>query len=153
MSSTDSLQWRREFQRLDGAYSPATMRSYYSDVEAFEAWCVKRDIVPFPASVPRVSDFARNVELEYDHKRVGYDEATLKSLLESCGLISTYSEQYMKFFGRLAWSVDRKIRNRKLLRVSLFWPLYALASLDYVMPYDSSAGGLFMVFKKTEPLG
>lgn len=104
-------------------------------------------------TVPRVSDFARNVELEYDHKRVGYDEATLKSLLESCGLISTYSEQYMKFFGRLAWSVDRKIRNRKLLRVSLFWPLYALASLDYVMPYDSSAGGLFMVFKKTEPLG
>ena len=49
--------WRREFLRLEGAYSPATMRSYYSDVEAFEAWCGARGIVPFPASVPTVCDF------------------------------------------------------------------------------------------------
>ena len=49
--------WRREFQRLEGAYSPATMRSYYSDVEAFEAWCIARDIVPFPAAVPTLCEF------------------------------------------------------------------------------------------------
>ncbi|MDB4829812.1 class I SAM-dependent methyltransferase [Paracoccaceae bacterium] len=101
-------------------------------------------------TVPRISDFARNVELDYDHKRVGYDEVTLKRLLETTGLNSIYSKQYMKFFGRLAWSVDRKIRNLKLLRVFLFWPLYALASLDHILPFDPSAGGLFMVFQKTE---
>lgn len=51
------LNWRREFQRLEGAYSPSTMRSYYSDVEAFEAWCAERDIVPLPASVPTLCKF------------------------------------------------------------------------------------------------
>ena len=55
--SASKLNWRREFQRLEGAYTPATMRSYYSDVEAFEAWCAERDIGPFPASVPTVCEF------------------------------------------------------------------------------------------------
>ena len=55
--SANNLNWRHEFQRLEGAYSPATMRSYYSDVEAFEAWCVGRDMLPFPASVPTVCEF------------------------------------------------------------------------------------------------
>ena len=51
------FDWRAEFQRLEGAYPPATMRSYYSDVGAFEAWCAARDIVPFPAMVPTVCEF------------------------------------------------------------------------------------------------
>ena len=33
------INWRSEFQRHEGAYAPSTMRSYRSDVEAFEAWC------------------------------------------------------------------------------------------------------------------
>lgn len=58
MKCTDgNKNWRREFQRLEGAYSPATMRSYYSDVEAFEAWCTERDTVPFPAAVSILCEF------------------------------------------------------------------------------------------------
>lgn len=49
--------WRSEFQRLDGAYAPSTMRSYRADVEAFETWCVERGIVPFPAEVDTVCRF------------------------------------------------------------------------------------------------
>lgn len=50
--------WRSEFQRLEGAYAPATMRSYYADVEAFEHWCVENRIqMPYPASVETVCHF------------------------------------------------------------------------------------------------
>ena len=52
------LDWRSEFQRLEGAYAPSTMRSYRADVEAFEDWCVENRIgQPFPASVETVCRF------------------------------------------------------------------------------------------------
>lgn len=49
--------WRSEFLRLDGAYAPSTMRSYFSDVEAFETWCLSKNRDPFPASVDTVCRF------------------------------------------------------------------------------------------------
>jgi site-specific recombinase XerD len=49
--------WRSEFHRLEGAYAPATMRSYRSDVEAFEVWCTRSGHVPFPAEVATVCAF------------------------------------------------------------------------------------------------
>jgi site-specific recombinase XerD len=49
--------WRSEFHRLEGAYAPSTMRSYRSDVEAFEAWCAKSGHVPFPAKVATLCAF------------------------------------------------------------------------------------------------
>jgi len=52
------FDWRSEFQRLEGAYAPATMRSYRADVEAFENWCVENGInAPFPAAVETVCCF------------------------------------------------------------------------------------------------
>ena len=52
------IDWRSEFQRLEGAYAPATMRSYFADVEAFENWCVENGITqPFPATVETVCRF------------------------------------------------------------------------------------------------
>ncbi|MDU8913507.1 tyrosine-type recombinase/integrase [Aestuariicoccus sp. MJ-SS9] len=50
--------WRSEFQRLEGAYAPSTMRSYRSDVEAFENWCQENGLAaPFPAAVETVCRF------------------------------------------------------------------------------------------------
>ena len=49
--------WRSEFKRLEGAYAPSTMRSYFADVEAFETWCLNRDLPPFPADVETVCQF------------------------------------------------------------------------------------------------
>ena len=36
--------------RLQGAYAPNTLKSYYADARAFVDWCRKRNIVPFPIS-------------------------------------------------------------------------------------------------------
>ena len=53
-----ATDWRSEFQRLEGAYAPSTMRGYYADVEAFETWCQSNDLPePFPASVETVCRF------------------------------------------------------------------------------------------------
>ena len=51
------LDWRKEFKRLEGAYAPATMRSYYTDVEIFLSWCGDQNLAPFPASVATVCRF------------------------------------------------------------------------------------------------
>ena len=56
--TSGNLVWRSEFQRLEGAYAPSTMRSYRADVEAFENWCVENGIEePFPASAETVCRF------------------------------------------------------------------------------------------------
>ena len=49
--------WRAEFKRLEGAYAPSTMRSYYADVEIFLSWCGGQNLAPFPASVETVCRF------------------------------------------------------------------------------------------------
>ncbi|WP_394155672.1 tyrosine-type recombinase/integrase [Loktanella salsilacus] len=49
--------WRLQFRRLEGAYAPATMRSYYSDVQIFETWCDQQALTPFPATVETVCTF------------------------------------------------------------------------------------------------
>jgi len=35
-------------QKLEGAYAPNTLRSYYADARAFVDWCGKRNSKPFP---------------------------------------------------------------------------------------------------------
>jgi integrase/recombinase XerD len=60
MSPKSTLQtdWQSAFKRLEGAYSPATMRSYRSDVEAFVRWCREEGIeAPFPADPETLCEF------------------------------------------------------------------------------------------------
>ena len=52
------LNWRSEFARLDGAYAASTMRSYHTDVEAFETWCFTEGIsTPFPTDSETLCQF------------------------------------------------------------------------------------------------
>ena len=67
--STSGHSWRAEFQRLEGAYAPGTMRSYYSDVQAFVDWCEARDLAPFPSDVETVCTF---IEDEGKEKAIVY---------------------------------------------------------------------------------
>ena len=56
--------WRDQFRRLEGAYAPSTMRSYYSDVQAFVDWCDAQRKAPFPASIETVCLFLEHQGLE-----------------------------------------------------------------------------------------
>jgi integrase/recombinase XerD len=57
ITSDSRYNWRREFKRLEGAYAPSTMRSYYADIEIFVNWCNDQNLPPFPASVETVCRF------------------------------------------------------------------------------------------------
>ena len=49
--------WRTEIQRLEGAYAPATIKEYYTDIQAFVDWCGKEGLCPFPATQDMVCAF------------------------------------------------------------------------------------------------
>ena len=49
--------WRAEFKRLDGAYAPATIRSYLTDVAIFERWCDEHGRTALPAAAETVCAF------------------------------------------------------------------------------------------------
>ena len=52
-----TLDWRAAIQRLDGAYSEHTLRSYRSDFTIFDRWCLGNHRVPLPATPQVVADF------------------------------------------------------------------------------------------------
>lgn len=57
--------WRSEFKRLEGAYAPATLRAYHTDVQKFTDYCELEGLQPFPANTQTVCSFiaAQGVDL------------------------------------------------------------------------------------------
>lgn len=51
------MDWQCALQRLEGAYAPATLRSYRSDIQAYVQWCADTGCAPFPCSKSRLQDF------------------------------------------------------------------------------------------------
>ncbi|MCV2877655.1 tyrosine-type recombinase/integrase [Sedimentimonas flavescens] len=104
------LDWRSEFQRLEGAYSPATMRSYYSDVEAFETWCRENGIsAPFPASVETVCAFLGDQGRSKASSTVRRRLYAIRKVHRLLGLPDpTYDEEINLAF--------RRVRRSKLVR-------------------------------------
>lgn len=49
--------WRAALARLEGAYSDNTIRTYRSDVQAYEAWCLEQGVNLFPATPDMLAAF------------------------------------------------------------------------------------------------
>lgn len=49
--------WRAEFKRLEGAFAPATIKSYLTDVDRFVTWCEDHGREALPAEVETVCAF------------------------------------------------------------------------------------------------
>jgi integrase/recombinase XerD len=56
--------WQSEFKRLEGAYAPATLKSYLADVRIFVDWCAVRQICALPAGVATVCAFLEDQATE-----------------------------------------------------------------------------------------
>lgn len=54
---SDHLDWRSEFRRLEGAYAPATLRSYATDIQIFADWCEEHRVSPLPATIETICAF------------------------------------------------------------------------------------------------
>ena len=49
--------WRAALLRLEGAYSDNTIRTYRTDVQAYETWALREGVEPFPASAGMIATF------------------------------------------------------------------------------------------------
>jgi site-specific recombinase XerD len=56
--------WRAEFKRLEGAYAPATLKSYLTDVRLFVEWCEARAVCALPAEVCTVCAFLEDQAID-----------------------------------------------------------------------------------------
>ncbi len=65
MAQNSILDWRAEFAHLEGAYAPATMRSYYSDVDIYVQWCAEAGRVAFPAEIAVLCAFLQAQAQEF----------------------------------------------------------------------------------------
>jgi len=55
--SFQQANWRMALDRMEGAYSANTIRSYRADFAIFEAWCREHRRKPLPAAPETVADF------------------------------------------------------------------------------------------------
>jgi len=56
--------WREEFKRLEGAYSPNTLRSYFACFQSFEDWAHERGYTPLPARPSLVAAYVQSMSPE-----------------------------------------------------------------------------------------
>lgn len=64
MQQSDSHIWTAQIERLNGAYAPATIKSYYTDMRTLVDWCVRHDLNWNALSPEDVCDF-----LEHESQR------------------------------------------------------------------------------------
>ena len=56
--SQNKLKLNSVFSRLEGAYAPNTIKSYYADALHFVDWCEQRNFIPFPLTDALLMEFA-----------------------------------------------------------------------------------------------
>ena len=56
--------WHEEFKRLEGAYSPNTLRSYFACFCSFEDWASERGYTPLPARPSLVAAYVQSMSPE-----------------------------------------------------------------------------------------
>ena len=62
--------------KLDGAYAPNTLKSYYADASAFVDWCEEQNTNPFPTSSKTLHDYIEFMKL-------GLSYATIRRRISS----------------------------------------------------------------------
>ena len=107
--SNNKHDWRAELNRLEGAYAPSTMRSYYSDVQVFVDWCNWTQRTPFPASVETVCEF---IEEQGKEKAASTVRRRLYAIRKIHRLLRLYDPTYDE---EINLSL-RRVRRAKLVR-------------------------------------
>ena len=56
--------------KLEGAYAPNTLKSYYADAHAFVDWCVAKNIEPFPLTSGGVREYIETMAVDYSYASI-----------------------------------------------------------------------------------
>lgn len=101
--------WRTHFFRLEGAFSPSTMRGYLADVEHFEAWCCREGVEPFPAQVETLCRYVTEDGAVSAHSTVKRRICALRKIHRLLGLPDPTGEEEINI-------ALRRVRRAKLTR-------------------------------------
>jgi site-specific recombinase XerD len=107
-------KWRKQIDRLDGAYADSTLRAYRTDVHNFVIWCEEKNYKPFPTTPEMMSQYI-------DHCSEIYSASTIKRRLAAIGKI----HRLMKL-GNPTSDEEVKLAIRRALRKKLTRPCQAL---------------------------
>ena len=56
--------------KLEGAYAPNTLKSYYADTNAFVDWCTEKNIEPFPLTSGGVREYIEAMAVDYSYASI-----------------------------------------------------------------------------------
>ena len=56
--------------KLEGAYAPNTLKSYYADTNAFVDWCTEKNIEPFPLTSGGVREYIETMAMSYSYASI-----------------------------------------------------------------------------------
>jgi len=94
---------------MEGAYAPATLRAYVADVENFEAWCVGRQVSPFPVTVDVLCTYLEDLAATSSAETV---RRRLYAVRKVCRLLGINDPTYDEDVNITL----RRIRRSKLVR-------------------------------------
>ena len=60
----------KTLQRLEGAYAPNTLKSYYADANAFVDWCGEENIEPFPLTSASIRKYIETMAENYSYASI-----------------------------------------------------------------------------------
>ena len=72
-------------KRLDGAYAPNTLKSYYADARSFVDWCNERKVEPFPLTSETLCYFMESLETDYSYSSIRRRISALRRLNKLLG--------------------------------------------------------------------
>jgi integrase/recombinase XerD len=72
-------------QKLEGAYAPNTLRSYYADARAFVDWCDERNFEPFPISSETLCAYIEYLQQNAAYSTIRRRIASLRRLNRMLG--------------------------------------------------------------------
>ena len=73
------------FQRLEGAYAPNTIKSYYADVRHFVDWSVTHDRNPFPLSDVQLTSYIESMQFTHRFTTIQRKLVAIKKVHELLG--------------------------------------------------------------------
>jgi len=73
------------FQRLEGAYAPNTIKSYYADVRHFVDWSVTHDRNPFPLSDVQLTSYIERMQFTHRFTTIQRKLVAIKKVHELLG--------------------------------------------------------------------
>ena len=88
--------------KLEGAYAPNTLKSYYADTNAFVDWCVAKNIEPFPLTSGGVREYIETMAANYSYASIRRRLSCLRRINKLLGHEDqTQSEEFYLTIRRL----------------------------------------------------